>query len=88
MDRLKFINGIYSESKNRIDDKSNLTWNNIVFLLGLFEKEITQNIKYKLLKKYIEHIADNEGIDYLSDTKIKYSNVNFTEEEVKILRSL
>jgi len=39
MDRLKFINKIYPESKKRIDDKCDLTWNNIIFLLGVFEKE-------------------------------------------------
>lgn len=39
MDTLKFINETYPESKGRIDDKCNLTWNNIVFLLGVFQEE-------------------------------------------------
>jgi len=45
MDRLRFIYELYPESNGRIDDKSNLTWNNIVFLLGLFEKKIIEENK-------------------------------------------
>jgi hypothetical protein len=40
------------------------------------------------LKKYIQHIQFNEGIDYLSDSKIEQSVSKFTDNEIELLRSL
>lgn len=46
------------------------------------------NIKtLQLLKKYIRHILYHEGIDYLSEAKLKDSSIRFTNEEVDVLRS-
>ena len=42
----------------------------------------------QLFKKYINHIEFIEGVNYLSNSYINESNVNFTEKEIKILKEL
>ena len=76
MDRLNFINELYPESKRRIDDKSNLTWNNIIFLLGLFEKENKRqgvNIPQDL-------IEFRDKLKASSEMEYNYASVNDNEE--------
>lgn len=41
-----------------------------------------------LLKKFIKHIAWHEGITYTTDMKLEDSDVDFTEQDVKILQDI
>lgn len=41
----------------------------------------------KLLRKYIEHVIDSEGIDFISLGGI-HSQIEFTEEEQKELEAM
>ncbi|MCY1304083.1 hypothetical protein D9M70_538250 [compost metagenome] len=43
----------------------------------------------ELLRKYIEHVRQSEGIDYLDRLNANYgSDVQFTDEEVSALQRL
>ena len=42
----------------------------------------------ELLIKYIKHVEFHEGIDYLSDNKIAWSEIEFTSKEVQILKDI
>jgi major membrane immunogen (membrane-anchored lipoprotein) len=45
--------------------------------------------QYKtLLSKYIHHVRDCEGVDFITTGHATHSVVDFTEEEMKILESL
>lgn len=39
-----------------------------------------------LLKKYIEHVEECEGVNFIDDCNLSFtSNVEFTEEEIEYL---
>lgn len=40
-----------------------------------------------LLRKYVEHVSDCEGINYLSQIGESHSEVEFTPEEVAYLKA-
>ena len=50
--------------------------------------EITVLDIVDLLQKYIDHVMLNEGIDFLSDEKIKQSEIKFADWEIEMLKNL
>lgn len=42
----------------------------------------------ELLRKYIRHVTEEEGIDFISDSRIDFSRVDFSDDEKQELRRL
>ena len=41
-----------------------------------------------LLKRYIQHVYDEEGVSFVRSLNSSHSRAKFTEEEVKLLEKL
>lgn len=47
-----------------------------------------QNVSESLLSKYIKHVSECEGVDFISDCNSHMSDVEFSSDEIETLRRL
>ncbi len=50
--------------------------------------ELPITIPLDLLRRYISHVREMEGIDYIDDCGTTYSGVQFTDEEMRLLEAI
>jgi len=77
-----------------VDNNSNKVdkANAIIKATQLIEMYTTEQLilsGVSLLKKYIDHVGQCEGTDFISSCNMSYgSNVKFSDEEINILKTL
>lgn len=56
--------------------------------MNQIEKLDLHLVSISLLKKYMAHVMDNEGVSFVGYANDAYSNIKFTDNELETLKSI